>query len=309
MALVKYGGGIIQQSGSIAGNTFARNRYGNYVRSRTKPVNPKSTFQVYARTIISLLAEYWGDTLTPTERESWETYANAIAMKNKLGETIKLSGFNHFIRSNHQRRWYRISLAAPFQSIVKTAPPGNTLPDKDPSVEIDVDSSPQQISVTFNVDMGWCTEPYAGLIMRMGIPQKGTRNFFAGPWKPCMIVLGNAAGLTTPVTCLPCMPVTAGQKVWCTFRITRADGGLTEPWTVSATVHSAAPGEVPMLIGLTQAAAEELLANASLTLGTVTEENHETVPVGLIISQDPAAHTRLNVGDAVNIVVSLGPAA
>ncbi|GAI58374.1 unnamed protein product, partial [marine sediment metagenome] len=39
MALVKYGGGITQMSGSIAGNTFARNRYGNYVRSRTKPIN------------------------------------------------------------------------------------------------------------------------------------------------------------------------------------------------------------------------------------------------------------------------------
>ncbi|GAH50296.1 unnamed protein product, partial [marine sediment metagenome] len=45
MALVKLGGGIVQISGSIAGNTFARNRFGNYMRSRTKPVNPNSTRQ------------------------------------------------------------------------------------------------------------------------------------------------------------------------------------------------------------------------------------------------------------------------
>ncbi|GAH13494.1 unnamed protein product, partial [marine sediment metagenome] len=49
MSLVKYGGGIVQMSGSIAGNTFARNRYGNYVRARTKPINPNSDRQVVVR--------------------------------------------------------------------------------------------------------------------------------------------------------------------------------------------------------------------------------------------------------------------
>ena len=50
MALVKYGGGIIQMSGSMAGNTFARNRYGNYMRARTKPVNPNlSGYNHYMR--------------------------------------------------------------------------------------------------------------------------------------------------------------------------------------------------------------------------------------------------------------------
>ncbi|GAH28464.1 unnamed protein product, partial [marine sediment metagenome] len=38
MALVKYGAGIIQMSGSIAGDVHARNRFGNYIRPRTKPV-------------------------------------------------------------------------------------------------------------------------------------------------------------------------------------------------------------------------------------------------------------------------------
>ncbi|GAI83697.1 unnamed protein product, partial [marine sediment metagenome] len=204
MALVQYGGGVTQMSGSIAGQTHARNRSGNYIRARTKPVNPKSTFQVYARTIMSLLAEYWYEDLTPTQRESWATYANAIVMKNKLNASIKLSGFNHFIRSNSVRRWYWASLGAEFQSIVKDAPGGNGLPPKDPSVAIDVDVDPQQISVSFNTDMDWCSEQFAGLIMRMGIPQRGTRNFFDGPWKPCMIILGNEAGLVTPVTCLPC---------------------------------------------------------------------------------------------------------
>ena len=59
MALIKYGGGIVDMSGSIAGNTHARNRFGNYMRARTKPVNPNSDRQVAIRAIVSYLAEFW----------------------------------------------------------------------------------------------------------------------------------------------------------------------------------------------------------------------------------------------------------
>ncbi|GAI01350.1 unnamed protein product, partial [marine sediment metagenome] len=45
MALIKYGGGIVQISGSIAGTVFARNKMGNYARPRTKPVNPRTARQ------------------------------------------------------------------------------------------------------------------------------------------------------------------------------------------------------------------------------------------------------------------------
>lgn len=307
-ALVKFGGGITAMSGSIAGNTFARNRYGAYVRSRTKPVNPNSWRQVYARTIMSYLTEYWFDELSIAQRESWATYAAGIPMKNKLGETIKLSGFNHFVRSNSVRKWYGASIGAEAQITLKTAPAGNELPPKDPDVAIDVDAAPQKITVTFNKDEDWCSESFALLIMRQGVPQKGSRNFFKGPYKSGLIILGNAAGLSGTVDFAPTIPVAEGQKQWCTFRISRADGGLTEPWDVSATVHGHAPGEVPNVIGMTQALATAAIIEAQLVLGNVTEANSDTVPVGCVISQDPVAHTRLNVGDPVHIVVSLGPA-
>jgi hypothetical protein len=99
-ALVKMGGGIVGMSGSIAGNTFARNRSGNYVRARTKPVNTNTQAQQDIRGVMSYLTNYWSVTLSTAERTGWATYANAIAMKNRLGESIYLTGFNHFIRSN-----------------------------------------------------------------------------------------------------------------------------------------------------------------------------------------------------------------
>ncbi|GAH66828.1 unnamed protein product, partial [marine sediment metagenome] len=124
-ALVKYGGGIIQMSGSIAGNTHARNRYGNYVRARTKPVNPNSARQIKIRAVIAELTERWLNTLTDNQRTAWATYAAAIAMKNKLGETIHLSGFNHYIRSN---AGYLDAVAQYFDD----GPEELTLPDQTP---------------------------------------------------------------------------------------------------------------------------------------------------------------------------------
>ncbi|GAI52198.1 unnamed protein product, partial [marine sediment metagenome] len=46
---------------------------------------------------------------------------------------------------------------------------------------------------------------------------------------------------------------------------------------------------------------------AQLILGVVTTANDPVVPIDHIISSDPVAHTRLEIGDPVNIVVSLGP--
>jgi len=116
MALVKYGGGIIQMSGSIAGNTYARNRYGNYARARTKPVNPNSAQQQVIRGAMQELTTRWAQTLTALQRAAWNLYGTNVAMLNKLGETIKLSGFNHYLRSNIPRVQIGTGMVVLFQA-------------------------------------------------------------------------------------------------------------------------------------------------------------------------------------------------
>lgn len=301
MALIKYGGGIIQMSGSIAGNTHARNRYGNYMRARTKPVNPNSSSQTKVRTNLAYLCEVWADTLSADQRDDWGQYAAGVTMKNRLGEAIKLSGFNHFIRSNMSRLQYHPTAG------VNNAPIGETLPEKDPTLVIDVDAAPQRITISFDNTLPWCSE-FTGLLhFFQGLPQPGTRNFFAGPWHYVRSFHGTPAPLT-PAIITPYYTVAEGQKCWVKCRISREDGSLSEPWQVVATVHSEAPFEVPYLIGLNQEQAVNLLTNQQLTLGEVTNENSDTVPVDLIISSDPVAHTILTLNDPVDIVVSLGPA-
>ena len=143
MALVKYGGGIIQMSGSLAGNTFARNAYGNYVRAKTKPVNPNTPGQVLARSAVTFLVDRWAAVLTAAQRTAWQTYADAVNMKNKLGETIQLSGFNHYIRSN-------AILQQQGKTLVDAGPTTLSLPEKDTTFAGAASEATQLITVTFD---------------------------------------------------------------------------------------------------------------------------------------------------------------
>jgi beta-lactam-binding protein with PASTA domain len=68
-----------------------------------------------------------------------------------------------------------------------------------------------------------------------------------------------------------------------------------------------APVTVPNVVGLTEAAARTAITGATLTVGVITTANHATVPLGSIISQNPAAGTSAPVGAAVALVRSLGP--
>ena len=230
MALVKLGGGIIQLSGSIAGNTFARNRYGNYMRARTKPTNPRSTQQQAVRAVIQYLTEYWSETLSDAERTAWNLYADSVAMKNKLGETTKLSGFNHFIRSN-------ATPARLLLPIVKSGPTIFTLPDADTTFAISASEATQNITATFNNTLDWAVESGGLLSMLQGKPQNPQINFFNGPFRFWTAVQGvDPGGAVTPKEAPAVFAIAEGQKIWVTARIMRADGRLSEIFRASCTV-------------------------------------------------------------------------
>jgi serine/threonine-protein kinase len=67
------------------------------------------------------------------------------------------------------------------------------------------------------------------------------------------------------------------------------------------------PVDVPSLQGLTLEAAQVELEAVGLMLGEVTEENSETVPEDLIISQSPGPGEEVAPDTPVDVVVSAGP--
>jgi hypothetical protein len=229
MSLVKYGGGIVGMSGSIAGNTFARNRSGNYVRARTKPVNTNTQAQQDIRAVMSFLTNLWSVTITAGQRTAWNTYANAIAMKNRLGESIYLTGFNHFIRSNTE--WVNRGKTA-----TAAGPTTLLLPAKDTTFAISASVASQKISVTFAPTATWAVSALGCMITYMGVPRNVTRNFFNGPWKYMFLLLGSVTPLTSPDVQTPPMTLTLGQLITVYARIREPDGRLSEPMTASCVV-------------------------------------------------------------------------
>ena len=230
MALVKYGGGVIQMSGSLAGVTHARNRFGNYMRARTKPVNPNSLAQGGVRDAMSFLTNAWSATVSANQRSAWATYAAAVAMKNRLGETVYLTGFNHFLRSNMQ--YMNIN-----QVYKADGPTTLVLPAKDTAFTIAGSVATQLLSVAFDPALEWNHEATGTFQVFMGQPRGQTRLFFAGPWKWAAALYGSVgAPNTSPQTMAAPFVLVLGQLVTCYARIRRGDGRLSEPFTASFTV-------------------------------------------------------------------------
>lgn len=230
MALVKFGAGVIDMRGSIAGTTFSKNRFGQYARARTKPVNPNTTRQDAVRSGVAEATARWSETLNNASRILWNEYAALVAMKNRLGETVFLSGFNHYIRSNA----FRISLGF---AAIDAAPAIGELPAQDPSLAMAPIAAAQQLDVSFDNTMDWANETGGVLFIHQGQPQNPQRFFFGGPYRWCTCVGGD--DVTPPVSPEPAPAVyhiTELQKVWIYARIQRADGRLSEPFRAEAFV-------------------------------------------------------------------------
>jgi hypothetical protein len=230
MALIKFGGGITAMSGSLAGQTYARNHYGNYVRARTKPVNKNTDRQIFARNVMKNTSELWSNSLTIEQRQSWNEFAANVPVTNKLGESITLSGFNQFCRSN-------AAILNAELTVVKDAPSTFTMPEVDPTIAATYVGSTGKISVAFDTDLAWVKEAGAALLVYQGAPQSPGVEFFNGPWR----LVGNVPGVTStgaesPAEFDSAYVLAAGQKCTCQFRIVRADGRLSEFFRAPAAI-------------------------------------------------------------------------
>jgi hypothetical protein len=102
------------RSGSYQGITSSRNRYGQYVRSRSTPVNPNSDAQGTVRARMSANAAAWR-TLTDAQRAGWESLGLTMVRTDSLGQSYSLNGFGAYCSVNN-------NLAAAGDSLVDDAP-------------------------------------------------------------------------------------------------------------------------------------------------------------------------------------------
>ncbi len=103
MAKAKYGGGIQDLRGSIAGQVHSRNTYGNYIRQKVSPVQPRTARQLEVRELFSTLSRMYSTQLTDEEQEAWRQAAASTPVRDVFGDSISLTGINLFNRLNSLR--------------------------------------------------------------------------------------------------------------------------------------------------------------------------------------------------------------
>ena len=211
-----------QRSGSIGGTVWSRNRSGVYIRNRSVPVNPNTDKQVAIRNIVRALAIAWDQTLTQPQRDAWNLYAANVDWINSLGQTVNLTGLNHYIRSNTPR--LDIGLAR-----VDDGPVIFNLATAELGMSCAASEATQQYTLTWDDTAAWASEDGAAEITQQGAPQNGGIGFFGGPWRRNGFIPGNSgAPPTSPTVLTAQFPFAQGQRLWIRSRITRADGRLSE---------------------------------------------------------------------------------
>lgn len=221
---------ISEASGSVGGSTYSRNRYGMYIRNRSIPVQPNTDRQAAAKSRFSQASARWNEFLTQAQRTAWNLYGASVAMLNKLGDTIYLSGYSHYIRSNCQQ----LQVLA---TVVDAGPTTFSLPNTDSNATVAISEATQLLTITFTASLPWVDEDGAFLQAEISIPRIAGREFLGGPFRYAGAIEGDLASPpTSPQTMAVPFVCTEGQKVEVRLRIGRADGRLSAPFSFSISV-------------------------------------------------------------------------
>ena len=84
-------------------------------------------------------------------------------------------------------------------------------------------------------------------------------------------------------------------------------GEASQDFTITVSAANVPRTTVPVLTGLTRAAAEAALARAQLNLGVPSFRHDATAADGIVLGQSLAADSKANVGTEVALTISLGP--
>lgn len=90
------------RSGSYQGVTASRNRFGQYMRTRASPVQPRTVPQLNQRARMTTNAAAWR-ALTDAQRAGWLSLGAAISRTDSLGQTYKLNGFMAYCSVNNNK--------------------------------------------------------------------------------------------------------------------------------------------------------------------------------------------------------------
>jgi hypothetical protein len=197
------------------------------------PINPGSARQQTVRFAMASMVTRWVEVLTPAQRASWETYADAVHLPNSLGFPRNVGGIGMYVRSNVPR----ISAIAPAQALVDDAPTIFDLGTFTAPEVGTISEATQNVSWAFEAADGWAIENGGAMFVFASRPQNPSINFFKGPYRIIATIPGaDPTPPTSPQSISLAFPVVEGQKVFFRANVTRADGRLASSFRGSGPV-------------------------------------------------------------------------
>lgn len=99
MAKFTSGSIIGQITGSVGGSTYSRNRYGQYIRQRVKPVVSTTPYAQAAKGRLATVSRAWS-ALSDAQRAAWVAWAQNNPVIDVLGHSQILSGHAAYVMLN-----------------------------------------------------------------------------------------------------------------------------------------------------------------------------------------------------------------
>lgn len=88
-----------QISGSIGSTVFSHNRYGSYIRRRSVPTNPNTTYQQNVRSYMATASSAYA-ALTAAQKLAWKAWAASNQIVDALGQKVTLSASAAYVQLN-----------------------------------------------------------------------------------------------------------------------------------------------------------------------------------------------------------------
>ena len=91
---------VDQLSKKIGSVVFSKNHFKQFIRIKTKPINPRSAAQTAQRNLVSSNSKDWKN-LTQAQILGWNALAGQIIKSNRLGVKSSMTGENLYVACNN----------------------------------------------------------------------------------------------------------------------------------------------------------------------------------------------------------------
>lgn len=226
MAKVKFSALISEMRNKLNGSVFSRNRGGAYLRNKVTPLNPQTSAQVAARSLLTFFSQSWRS-LTEDQRLAWSGAVASWSTTDIFGDTINPTGATLYIRLN-----CNISIAGGSPIVLPPAPLGAAALD---SLSIVADESSNSLAVTFTAtpvpaDHAMVIESTGNLSPGISNANSSFRTIEVAPAASASPYNAGAAQIAKFGS------LVAGQKIFVRAKMIRLSTGETSQRQVTSTI-------------------------------------------------------------------------